>query len=699
MAWTSEVQPSTPTHACGVRLLDPSKIADCLALVRADGYLSVVIPPPGPGRRGQLGVVIETAIEDVLQRRGAAPPGMSASSDLDASLSDQLFRARGLGATGIVLGFPALEGIANLAGTLDAEDSAVLRWWVAATRERPVRLVLSYRDRFLGIYGPPVSLQSLGDDSDAGVGAVTMVASPSEPATGVTLTTPCAAPEIASSVATMDLSPLPPRVGATTLGPLTAFVERGHDEKQAEQGPLPPASTPAERDGEMIDTPASGTANDQALATGVVSENPESPPPTDPPTTSGWAVHDRGDQGPCCGDEQSTDSAHQPESSPRQTADDQDPMREPDSASPGANAAAMAALFEDADLFPGLQGEPSTPGAPEGEASDPSETQAPSVPAVTGLREILEDLLPRRPDVRAAPVEQVDLPEDPSAQSLPSPLHPDAPNNWQRWVDELDAARGPRPLAAIERMFVSAYVPLQDALMLGIAGDEAQGVLGAWAQSFEKSYAEAFDALRVRGKRPTMVLDAPDIAQRMARLHGARTTQLLLVDGLRFDVGQRLHEHLRGLVGQRAALTERLLLWSALPTTTSAQLSLLARGAEGLKESAHPSETNLPVARGRAAHTLRRVRAGSRELMKLDLVEARLAQRDPIDVSALDTLARESAEAIAQHFERLRARTLVLVFGDHGFTLDGQSGSARQGGARPEEVLVPASAWLVGDVH
>jgi hypothetical protein len=43
------------------------------------------------------------------------------------------------------------------------------------------------------------------------------------------------------------------------------------------------------------------------------------------------------------------------------------------------------------------------------------------------------------------------------------------------------------------------------------------------------------------------------------------------------------------------------------------------------------------------------------------------------------------------------------VFGDHGFKLDpldaDSTTSAKSGGASPEEVLVPAFAWLVGGVH
>jgi hypothetical protein len=44
----------------------------------------------------------------------------------------------------------------------------------------------------------------------------------------------------------------------------------------------------------------------------------------------------------------------------------------------------------------------------------------------------------------------------------------------------------------------------------------------------------------------------------------------------------------------------------------------------------------------------------------------------------------------------------MLVFGDHGFRMecsDAGTLAGTSGGASPEEVLVPAFAWLVGDVH
>lgn len=199
-----------------------------------------------------------------------------------------------------------------------------------------------------------------------------------------------------------------------------------------------------------------------------------------------------------------------------------------------------------------------------------------------------------------------------------------------------------------------------------------------------------------------MVLDIPEAAQRLARLHGARNVQLVLVDAMRFDLGVRIENHLVNALGQQAALTDRFLLWSALPTTTSQQLELIGRGAEGLKEGDIHTETPVLVARGRQASTLRRIRAGNRELLKLDLVEARLGEPGGPLAQRLDQLALEVSEALASAFTKMAPRTLVAVFGDHGFCLDPTefgSSAMRQGNASPDEVLVPGFAWLVGQTH
>ena len=195
-------------------------------------------------------------------------------------------------------------------------------------------------------------------------------------------------------------------------------------------------------------------------------------------------------------------------------------------------------------------------------------------------------------------VDDVSLPPPPVAPRLdlrfaeaeppappPEPVRLEVDAETRRQLEacarELRALSGPKPLAVVERLFVNAYVPLRAALDRGADLPAFREIADEWARSFEKSYQDAFDALRVRTKRPTMVVDVPDIALRVARLHGARATQLLLVDGLRYDLGDRVNDRIRAIVGQRAACAERFLLWAALPTTTAAQLELIDPGPPG----------------------------------------------------------------------------------------------------------------------
>jgi hypothetical protein len=271
---------------------------------------------------------------------------------------------------------------------------------------------------------------------------------------------------------------------------------------------------------------------------------------------------------------------------------------------------------------------------------------------------------------------------------------------------ELEAARGPHSLAQIEQLFVRRYLPLAEAEACGIADAAARRARAQWAAAFSRTYSEGFATFRPAGKRPTMVLDAPAIAARAARLHGARTTHLLLVDAMRFDLGLRVHKRLGELLRGHAVCAERAVLWSALPSTTPTQLALLARGAEGLALPLPECDDEPVINRGRGVDVPRRVKVGARDVLKLDLVEARLRDAAPPTHGVLEEVAEEVARAVAKCALSLPPRTLLFVFGDHGFLLESEeegrgerTGSVRQGGASPEEVLVPGLAYLTGGVH
>ncbi len=624
MTWATSTS-DQPSGMCGdVRFVESAERAELEAMATRTGLLLVPVEPPRPALRGRLALLIESAVEEQLESRGAPPPGVGASSDLDASLSDQLYRARLVGSSGLAISLYTLEGIANLAGAIDAEDSAVLRWWLAATRERPVHLYLATSDRTVGVYGEPVAMASLlssrtADSSNRAHGS------------------PNAAPEVRYSAETMDLSEVPPAVAE-----VARRIVVNDDDDELTPSPTPVTCEPVNDAEALMQAMAAIFADETTPSEGVPAVTADGPDAFDP--------------GP-----------------PRATL----PASERVDAS---DFEIETPSGEVVSMTPPSVEDFCSPPTPEVTSAQPSASPEPAAVALLREAETLEP---------------------PPKKSRP-PLDPNAAVEWRRWVQELESTRGPKPLAVVERTFVSAYVPLTDALARGLAGAEAEPIADAWAKSFARSYSEAFDALRLRGKRPTMVLDIPDLAMRIGRLHGARSAQLILVDGMRFDLGLRVNERLRPLLGQRAALTERLLLWSALPTTTAMQLELIGRGPQGLKEVTEQTDSEIPVARGRAAATLRRIRAGHREVLKLDLIESAMSVPGGPLAERLDDLADEAAEALAGHLLRLPPRTLALVFGDHGFSLDqvgGGTSAGRSGGASPEEVLVPAFAWLVGAVH
>jgi hypothetical protein len=270
-------------------------------------------------------------------------------------------------------------------------------------------------------------------------------------------------------------------------------------------------------------------------------------------------------------------------------------------------------------------------------------------------------------------------------------------STWRTWTLQLAAARGPQPLAALERLFVEAYVPLADAIAEGVDDPRARRARDDFRDTFAAGYVEAFPTFGATTKRPRMVLDAHDIAARIARLHGARTVRLLLVDAMRWDLSHAVQERVIARLVNRASLTDELLLWSALPTTTLRQLETLARGMEALRNPSSIERDAQPPP-GRNSDHVRRMRVGPRELYKLDVVESRVQGAFGNVRRELPAIAEAAAEAVVRHVETLGPRTLLFAFGDHGFTID-KAGAAQQGGASPEEVLVGAFALLVGDVH
>jgi len=273
---------------------------------------------------------------------------------------------------------------------------------------------------------------------------------------------------------------------------------------------------------------------------------------------------------------------------------------------------------------------------------------------------------------------------------------------WRSWALALGAARGPQPLAAFEKLFVESYVPLANAIADGLDDARAVRAYDEFRRSFERAYTDAFQTFGATNRRPRLVMDAFELAAKQARLHNARSAHVLVVDSMRHDLGTHLRDALATRAAGAASLTSESTVFAALPTTTMRQLETLARGMDALRAPSpdEPAES----LRGRSAETVRRLRVGSRELYKLDTVPARiglveeaLANGEGL-ATGLSELAGHIADAIGRHLATLQPRTLLLVLGDHGFAID-RRGRVSCGGSSPEEVIVPALAYLVGDLH
>src|ERR1019366_9063847 len=92
------------------------------------GHLVAELEGIGPSARGRLGEAIDEAVEEALAARGAAGPGITSGSDRDATLSDQLFRARRVGGRGLAIVLGPLRAAASPLSALEPDDCATLRF-------------------------------------------------------------------------------------------------------------------------------------------------------------------------------------------------------------------------------------------------------------------------------------------------------------------------------------------------------------------------------------------------------------------------------------------------------------------------------------------------------------------------------------------------------------------------------------------
>lgn len=591
---------------------------------------------------------IDDTVEAALALRGALPPCVEMDAPIDLVIRDQIFRARALGATGLAVMLPRVES----EGALSIEDGAALSAWLAASRRAPLVVLLDEADRALRLLAPvplsevagamPLPKRSIDVGRDSALEARS-----DEPASG------------------NRISPPPPVISLPRRGVMKRAGDQpmGMTPEPAAEviaAPIEPAPVEAAIDAAWEDAKPAPKAESNVYKS-VAALMPALPPPVEESVT---------------------------------------PL--PPAIAAPVIADPVTAIEEPA---PAIEG-PAAPPQTDVPAAEARPVRRVSKMMKGGIRRLSE--APPSMAAKAAPNMVVSEPVAERSRETIGEADGADPARIARMALSrehavaLDAARGPKPVTVIEKLFVDRYLPLLAAIAAGEADHGMKSVADTWRTSFEHSYKEGFSAIRATGRRPSMVFDAPDIAARLARLNGARAVKLLLVDGLRHDLGDKVAPLLKGALGGKIVCVDKVVLWSAIPTTTPAQLALLGRGADGLRDAAPSSDPEPEIVRGRAVSTIRRERVGAREIMKLDVVESRLRGMGPSLNERLDAIAAEVADSIARYAESLPPRTLLFIFGDHGFRMTAQGGGtgpASQGGASPEEVLVPGQAWLTGGVH
>lgn len=626
------------------RLPPPVRFVDDLhrarTLADAERARAVVLMPVCSGP-GQLRAAIEADFESVLASRGAMPSAVGGDAPYRVIVEDQLARAAALPVRGVCLSIPLLGELCEAHDSLNEDDLRALSVWVEAAKvQRRMRVVVLLSEA----------------DRDT------------------TLLVPRRLED--------HLAPHRVEV-ATGVGLVSSFADTPR--------PAPVIERPTTEVSDSQDVEVS-TRFVQTISLEVAVSTP--------------TAIEAGSEVAVVADEplsaRSGDTL-KPEAPEHETAEAQIAAL-PDLDLGDALAQALIALDESSDVETTSTSAPDLAPAPVAAAPAPPEEPVAALPRPESVVVVSSrDRTPpgEGPDFKKAMRRLFD--EEP-AQDHAVVARVQQSATYRSFAMDLDAAKGPKPVAVVEKLFAQRYVPLLGAAHRGELDGAALAVAEQWRASFAESYESAYPSMRATGKRPTMVMDAPDVATRVARLSSARSIKLVLVDSMSFDLGERVQTRIGRALDKRAVLVESTTLWSALPTRTYAQMHLLAKGPEGLKDPVAGPPSEPDVTRGRTVSSLRRERCGSREIMKLDLVEARLRGQGPAYDERLDGIADEVVEVLVKFMETQPPRTLVYVFGDHGFVLGAGSngwatGAASQGGASPEEVLVGGYGFLVDAVQ
>jgi hypothetical protein len=638
---------SRTTASLVTRILHLPITSDAEAFVtvaQATERVVVRLTPPGAEHRGNLEGFVVHAIELTLGRLGAAPPGHTRGDAIEAVLADQLYRARLLGCFGLALSFAPFEGLADEQGQLGERDSATLRRLVALAEREPLQLYLPRPCTELHVVGSPEPLSAwlppaLEPGAFASIEYDLQDDADGEPESEEPLEgTPLVAPQIEAFV---DAGPVEPDESAR---PSSHEPSVSASQEQVSFGSDAPESDIEHFETRDFDAPESDIEHFDARDF----DAPES------------------------------DIEH---------FDARD-FDAPDSEIPDFEFPDTAAADTPASV--------ALPAGPAASDDDPTaDEEVDETPEHTGTIAAKAPAIeePSADVVMSAGV--TPQPAQVEAGATPDELLALAAERARRclaWAAQLQGMSGPKAHGSVEKAFITAYLPLCREIAAGAAPDEARAAAERWAEGFAQSYASAYRMLHTRTRRPLMVRDVVDLGFRWMGQHPARQCQLLLVSAMRFDLGQRLNEEIERRFRGGATCTEQSILWTALPSNAEAQQLVSAEALFGRR-----IETAPRVVPAYDAAQIQPFVVGNRELSRLSLVLDDLPRAGEAEGARLERLAVRLADSIVPWMQRQPPETLIVLFGDHGFhweSTPSATSAAQRGGALPEQVLVPASAWL-----
>jgi hypothetical protein len=660
-------------------------------VARASERVLVLLPEPAASQRQALASFVVAGVEAELERLGAAPRGWVAGDALEEIVVDQLYRARLLGCFGVAVSFASVSALADAEGRLSAEDSDTLRRLVSLAEREPLQLHLPRPSADLMIAGAPQPLSTWLPPSrepgrvatieydrvseeelrSASEGAARADA-PASPAVVAVTQSPRATLLPPLLEAFFDPPPLPddapeaseaqPRPARASMPPIRARRDRMAPAPAlvgaavatvAGRAELEAAQAEAELEAAQAGLLAARADVDAALADvdAAQADVDAAQADVDAAQADVDAAHDDVEAAFA-----EVDAAH--------AGDDVEAaLAEVDAAHAGAEVDAAWAAGTDAEVA---------------EVEPP-----PSARQTLGA-------LPEMPAAEERHVRQAEVgPAETPAPQAVAKTDAERTERCLAWAAQLQGMSGPKVHGVVEKAFIGAYLPLCRELAAGGVPESARTARDRWAEGFAQSYASAFRQLGGGARRPRMVRDVVELGSRWIGQHHARQCQLLLISAMRFDLGQRLNEEIERRLAGKAFCVEQCVLWTALPSNAEAQqLDARSAGRRGQPD---------PAARTSSSE-IESGYVGSRELFRLRQLPDVLARPGDVETERLGQLASDLADTLVPWIQRQPPETLVVLFGDHGFHWEANAAgtsAAQRGGALPEQVLVPASAWLL----